>query len=66
MVLGTLEFCGVTRIELRADPSTTKFVVALWDPDCAVIVATPADWPVAIPVALTVAMLLLDEDHVTF
>jgi hypothetical protein len=38
--------------------------VALTEPDWAVIVALPADWPVAVPETLTVATLVSDEDQV--
>src|SRR6266496_39192 len=65
MVAGMVEDCGVIRIEVSAAPSTTRFAVAPTDPDWAVMVVVPADWPVATPAVLTVATLVLDEIQVT-
>src|SRR6266404_1799370 len=65
MVAGTVQLCGVTWMEVKAADSTTRLAVALTDPDCALMVVTPADCPAATPAVLTVATLLLDEDQVT-
>lgn len=49
----------------RIAPSTSRCAVALIAPDCAVIVTTPADSPVAKPAPLTIATLVSDEDQLT-
>lgn len=66
MVAGRLRFCGLICTDISVPPSTTKPDVAPSEASCAVIVAVPADWPVAIPEILTVAILVFEEDQVTY
>jgi len=53
-------------MEVRVEPSTIKFAVALIDPDCTVIVTAPADSPVAVPDPLIMAILGSEEVQVAF
>src|SRR4029077_1094808 len=66
MVAGSLRLWGVILIETRFDPSTTSGAEALAVPNFAVIVAAPADWPVATPEIPTDATLVSDEDQVAY
>jgi hypothetical protein len=56
---------GETCIELRVDDATTTAAVLLTDPCCAVMVAVPADWPVAKPKLVILTTLLAEELQVT-
>jgi hypothetical protein len=64
MLSGMLALLGLICIDVNAAPSTTTLAVALTDPDCTVMVAIPADCPVAIPELLTVATFVSEEDQV--
>jgi hypothetical protein len=65
MLAGTVAPAGDTWIEDKVDPSTTRLAVALIEPDWTLMVAAPADWPVAVPEAETVATLVSDEEKAT-
>jgi hypothetical protein len=54
-------------METRFEPSTIRCDVALKDVfgTVAVIVATPACWPVVLPEIPTLATVLSDEDQLT-
>lgn len=67
MVAGSFRFCGVILMETRFEPSTIRCDVALKDVfgTVAVIVATPACWPVVLPEIPTLATVLSDEDQLT-
>lgn len=66
ILAGMLALIGLTWIEDNGAPSTTRLAVALIEPDCTVMVATPADWPVAMPEMLIVATLVSDDDQLAF
>ena len=51
-------------MELRVADSTSSWALALREPDWALMVAIPADCPVAKP-ADTVAMFVFEDDQVT-
>jgi hypothetical protein len=56
---------GVTRIETRAGGVTLKTVEPVMGPEVALTVDEPAETPVVSPAAVTVATLVIEEDHVT-
>lgn len=56
---------GVTCTDISGEDSTTNAAVPLTDPSCAVMVAVPADWPVASPPLFMLATAGADELHVT-
>lgn len=66
IVAGSLRLCGVILIDTKLDPSTTRDAELLIVPNFAVIVAVPADCPVATPETPTVATLVSDEDQVEY
>ena len=56
---------GVTEIEVMVGAVTFTEVDPVTEPSVAVIVADPAAIPLTKPLALTVALAIVDEDHVT-
>ena len=60
-------FAGVTAIELSVGGlCTVKSALPVSPDNAAVMVALPADTPVANPLALIVATAVLDDVHVTW
>ena len=63
--IGTEAAAGVTAIELNVAAVTVKIAEPDLVPKVAVIVAVPADTPVATPGDTTVATAMVPEVHVT-
>ena len=61
----TVALGGETCMDFRVDDATTTAAVPLTDPCCAVMVAVPADWPVAKPKLVILTTLLAEELQVT-
>src|SRR6266545_2261086 len=51
-------------MDVNAADSTSTLAVPVMGPSFAVMVTTPADWPLTSPLGLTVATLLLEDVHV--
>jgi hypothetical protein len=60
-----LGFAGVTTIELSVAAVTVRVVLPDFEPKVAAIADVPAVIAVARPLALTVATVVVPEDHVT-
>jgi hypothetical protein len=56
---------GVTPIDTKRAPVTVNVVVPAMPLDVAVMVVNPDDEPVAVPLALIVAIAVRDEVHAT-